>query len=99
MEESTSTNQPQQLQNQSVTNDEMLAEILETTRKTKQYMKWQLIITVALVVLPLIAMVAIVPFAMKSLSSAYGIGSDLESIDSSGGGTPSQSQMLNELLK
>lgn len=50
----------------------MLLEIYENTRKTKNYMKWQLIITVALVVLPLIAMVVIVPFLFNSLSSTYG---------------------------
>ena len=67
----------QQLQDQSqmpeLTDRQMLAEILENSRKTKNYMKWQLIITVALVVIPLLATVAIIPFAMKSLSSVYGI--------------------------
>jgi hypothetical protein len=51
---------------------QMLAEILENTRKTKQYIKWQLIITVALVVLPLLAMAFIVPMILNSLSSVYG---------------------------
>ena len=50
----------------------MLAEILEQTRATKKYMKWQLIITVALVVLPIIGMVIIIPIVMSSLASVYG---------------------------
>jgi len=50
----------------------MLAEIYENTRKTKNYMKWQLIITVALVVIPLLAALFIVPFAFNSLSQVYG---------------------------
>ena len=50
----------------------MLAEILATSRKTKNYMKWQLIITVALVVLPLLAMAFAIPLLMNSLSSVYG---------------------------
>jgi len=51
---------------------QMLEEILEHTRKTKNYMKWQLIITVALVVIPLLAAMFIIPFAFKSLSQVYG---------------------------
>lgn len=54
-----------------LTEQQMLAEILEYTRKTHTYMKWQLYITVALVVLPLLAMVFIIPMVMSSLSS-YG---------------------------
>ena len=53
------------------TQEQMLAEILENSRKTKQYMKWQLIITVALVVVPIVAMVVIIPIALSTLSTAY----------------------------
>lgn len=52
--------------------DEMLLEIYENTRKTKSYMKWQLYITLVLVVLPLLAALTIVPFVMSSLTSSYG---------------------------
>jgi hypothetical protein len=51
---------------------QMLLEIYENTRKTKNYMKWQLYITIILVVLPLLAALFIVPFAFNSLSSSYG---------------------------
>lgn len=54
------------------TQEPILAEILENTRKTHQYIKWQLIITLALVVIPLLAMVFIIPFVLKSVSSVYG---------------------------
>lgn len=53
------------------TQEQMLAEILENSRKTKSYMKWQLIITIALVVLPLLAMSFVIPFALRSLTSLY----------------------------
>ncbi len=59
---------------------EMLLEILEHSRKTKNYIKWQLIITVALVVVPLLAMGVILPIALKSLGSVYGSGGILEGI-------------------
>lgn len=62
------TNQNKQI----MSDQEMLAQILEYSRKTNNYMKWQLYITVALVVLPLLAMVFVVPFALKSLTSSYG---------------------------
>ena len=52
-------------------NQAMLEEILENSRKTKNYMKWQLIITVALVVIPLLATILIVPFVLSSISSVY----------------------------
>ncbi len=51
---------------------ELLFKIYENTRKTKNYMKWSLYITIILVVLPLLAALFIVPFAFSSLSSSYG---------------------------
>lgn len=51
--------------------EQMLKEIYENTRKTKNYMKWSLYITLILVVLPLLAALFIVPFAISSLNSAY----------------------------
>lgn len=57
-----------------LTDRQMLEEIYKNSKKTKNYMKWQLIITVALVVLPLLATVAIIPFALSSLTSIYGTG-------------------------
>ena len=66
-------------QKSQMTDRQMLEEIYKDTQKTKNYMKWQLIITVALVVVPLLATVAIIPFALSSLSSIYGGGLDLNS--------------------
>jgi hypothetical protein len=54
--------------------EQMLAEIYENTRKTKTYMKWQLYITIILIVLPLLAAIFIIPFAFSSLSNIYGPG-------------------------
>lgn len=56
------------------TDRELLEEIHENARKAKNYMMWQLIITVALVVLPLVAMAFILPMVISSLGSAYGGG-------------------------
>jgi hypothetical protein len=60
-------------QNQpTMTQEQLLQEIYENTRKTKNYMKWQLYITIVLVVLPLLAAVVILPLVFNSLSSVYG---------------------------
>ena len=56
----------------SLTADQMLLEIYENTRKTKNYMKWQLYITIILIVLPLLAGVFLIPMALSSLSNSYG---------------------------
>lgn len=52
--------------------EQILQEILVNTQKTKKYIQWQLYITIALVVLPLIAMVAIVPMVLGSIGNMYG---------------------------
>ncbi len=50
----------------------MLMEIYTNTRKAKNYMKWQLIITVALVVIPLLGMAFLIPTLLSSLTNVYG---------------------------
>lgn len=55
-----------------VSQEQMLKEIYENTKKTKNYMKWSLYITLVLVVLPLLAALFIVPFVLKSLTASYG---------------------------
>ena len=74
--------------------EQILAEILENSRKTRNYIKWQMIITIAFVVLPIVAMIAIIPIVMSSLGSVYGVSGDLDVKD-----TGSQLESLNELLK
>lgn len=75
-------NQTQPVQNMAIVQEastqkpmdekQMLLEIYENTKKTKNYMKWSLYITVILVVIPLLAALFIVPFAFNALSSSYG---------------------------
>ena len=62
----------QDSQGKPVTQEQLLREIYENTRKTRQYMKWSLYITVAFVVLPLLGAIVIVPFALSSLGNYYG---------------------------
>jgi hypothetical protein len=52
--------------------EEVLKEILYNTRKTKNYLKWQLYITLTLVVVPLLAMIFIVPMVLRSVADMYG---------------------------
>lgn len=51
--------------------EQMLLEIYENTRKTKNYIKWQMIITIGLVVIPFIAALVIIPIIMSSVTSMY----------------------------
>jgi hypothetical protein len=55
-----------------VSQEEMIQAIYENTRKTKNYIKWQLIITVALVVIPLVGALVMVPIALQTLTQTYG---------------------------
>ena len=57
--------------NSNLSERELLVEILENTRKTRNYIKWQMIITVALVVIPILAMAFVIPFALRSLTTVY----------------------------
>ncbi len=61
------TNQQQQL-----SQEEMLKEIYEFTKKTHRYLKWQMYITIVLVVLPLLAMAFIIPSVLKGFAGSYG---------------------------
>lgn len=75
--------QPQKLQ---LSQEQMLTEIYENTRQTKNYMKWQLIITIALVVIPLLGTVILIPFALRSLESAYSPAGLMDSINGDSAG-------------
>ncbi len=48
-------------------------DIYVSVEKARKYFLWTLIITVATVVLPLIALAFILPWFVKTMSSAYGI--------------------------
>lgn len=48
---------------------QMLQEILDNTRKTKNYLKWQLVITIAMVVIPFVMILIILPMILNSVGS------------------------------
>lgn len=57
-----------------------MQEVLSNTREIKRYLKWQLIITVSLVVLPILAMVIVLPMLTKSLGAIYGEGGVMQNM-------------------
>ncbi len=77
-----------------LTDREMLEEIYKNSKRTKSYMKWQLIITIAFVVIPLVATLIIIPYTIRSLTSSYGL-------DSLTGGVQSNinSSTVEDLIK
>jgi hypothetical protein len=65
------TNQTQSNE-QPMSQEEMLKEIYEFTKKTHRYLKWQMYITIVLVVLPLLVMAFVIPSVLKGLTAGYG---------------------------
>ena len=47
--------------------------IYVSVEKTRKYFQWTLIVTVVTIVLPLVAIIAMIPWLMNTLSSAYGL--------------------------
>lgn len=52
--------------------EQKLDAIYVSVEKTRKYFLWTMIITVATVVLPLLALVFVLPWFLKTLSNAYG---------------------------
>ena len=51
--------------------DKKIDLIYSSVEKTRKYFLWTLIISVGAILLPLIAMIALIPWLMNTLSSAY----------------------------
>jgi len=50
-----------------------IEEIYVSVEKTRKYFLWTLIITVAMIILPLIALAVVIPFFLQTLNSTLGI--------------------------
>lgn len=75
MEQATSNNQPA-LDSHQVELDvihQRIEQIYVSVEKTRKYFLWTLIITVAMIVLPLIGLAIVIPIFMQTLSSSFGI--------------------------
>jgi type IV secretory pathway component VirB8 len=55
------------------TQEKKIDAIYVSVEKTRKYFLWTMIITVVTIVLPLIAIVALVPWMLNTMSSAYGL--------------------------
>lgn len=53
--------------------DKKIDAIYVSVEKTRKYFLWTLIITIVVIVLPLIAIMVLLPWFMGTLSAAYGI--------------------------
>ena len=78
-----------------MTQEQMIAEIHKFTKQTRNYMRWQMYITIILVVLPLLASIFILPFAFKSLENTYI--APLQGMDSSSNNSQSIQGLLQGL--
>lgn len=52
--------------------DKKLDAIYKSVEKTRKYFLWTLIVSVATVVLPIIGLMIMIPWMLKTLTSAYG---------------------------
>jgi len=52
--------------------DEKLDAIYKSIEKMRKYFLWTLYVTIATIVLPLLAMIVLIPWMLKIMSSAYG---------------------------
>ena len=53
--------------------DKKLDDIYRSIEKMRKYFLWTLIVTIATIVLPMIALIAIIPWFLKTMTSAYGM--------------------------
>jgi hypothetical protein len=53
--------------------DVKLDAIYKSIEKMRKYFLWTLIVTIATIVLPLIALIAVIPWFLKIMTSAYSI--------------------------
>ena len=62
----------QDIQEKFEAQNKKLDEIFRSVERTRKYILWSFIVTVATIVLPLIALVFVIPWFLKVLMSAYG---------------------------
>lgn len=46
--------------------------VFRSVEKTRKYFLWSMIITIAMIILPIIGLIIIIPWFLKTLTSAYG---------------------------
>jgi hypothetical protein len=53
--------------------EKQLKEIYKSVEKTRKYFLWTLIITVAMIVLPLVGLVVVIPWFLSIMTQAYSL--------------------------
>jgi hypothetical protein len=51
--------------------EDIMLEVLDNSRKTKRYMQWQFYITIVLVVLPMLVMAFAIPMILRNVTGMY----------------------------
>lgn len=63
----------QEILNRLQAQSELLQKVFVSAEKTRKYFMWTLIISVAVVLLPLVGLVFVIPTFLATLGGAYGI--------------------------
>ncbi|MBI5077917.1 MAG: hypothetical protein HZB11_00935 [Candidatus Yonathbacteria bacterium] len=53
--------------------EELLQKVYISAEKTRKYFMWTLIVSVAVVILPIIGLLAVIPTFLSTMGGAYGI--------------------------
>ena len=64
----------QELKDRLDAQDKKLDDIYRSAEKMRKYFLWTLIVTVVTVVLPLVALAIVLPWFVRTITSAYSIG-------------------------
>jgi hypothetical protein len=62
-----------QLEQKLAEQDQKLDQIYASIEKMRKYFLWTMIITIATIILPLLALIAVIPWFLSVMSSAYSI--------------------------
>ena len=63
----------QDLQEKLAAQEKKIDAIYVSVEKTRKYFLWTMVITIVVIVLPLIAAVALVPWMLSMMTAAYGL--------------------------
>lgn len=63
----------QEISNRLQIQEDLLRKVYVSTEKTRKYFMWTLIISVAVILLPLVGLMFVIPTFLSTIGGAYGI--------------------------
>lgn len=63
----------QEILNRLQAQEDLLRKVYISTEKTRKYFMWTLIVSVAVILLPLVGLILVIPTFLSTIGGAYGI--------------------------